>query len=86
MGFPNGRVIRTWHFMALTFAPLAILAIYGKYICILYLQALQSCTALSKTAATGHKVEPCPEITYYLEIIPFPKADGSCIKSRRELD
>ena len=72
MGFPNGTVIRTWHCMALTFAPLAILAIYGKYICILYLQVLQSCTALSKLAATEHKVGPCPEITYYLEIIPFP--------------
>jgi len=72
MGFLNGRVIRTLHFKALTFAPLAILAIYGKYICIPYLQALQSCTAVSKTAATEHKVGPCSEITYYLEIIPFP--------------
>ena len=69
---PNGRVIWTWHCMALTLAPLAILAIYGKYICIPYLQALQSCTAVSKTAATELKLGLCTEITYYLEIIPFP--------------
>ena len=43
-------------FMAHSFAPLAILLIYGRYIGIPYLQTPHCCSAVSKTAARERKM------------------------------
>jgi len=50
-GISGPKVIWTWHFKALTFALLAILPIYDKYVCTPYLQTLQRCIVVIKTAA-----------------------------------
>ena len=88
----------TWHIMALTCAPLAIILliygkyiqiplIYGKYIQILmiygkYLWTLQCCTDVSKTAARQWKLAGAVSGN------PFPQLTsvGSYIKSLHELD
>ena len=41
---------------------------YGKYICIPYLQTLQCCTVVSKTAAGKQKLGLCPEIHHCSEV------------------
>ena len=43
--------------------------IYDKYVCTPYLQTLQFCTVVSKTAAGEQKLGLCPEIPYCPEVL-----------------
>jgi len=70
--------------MAYTFALLAILTINGKYICIPYLRALQSCTIVSKTAAREQRLKTMSR-NHLLSGNHLPSLK-QMIKSRRELD